>query len=252
MSFVNKTVRHSKDGYGTIKSFRDNNNTFVVQFNNGVERIYNYPDDFDNSVLSIEDNELQNKIEQDIKIKNGEIVNYIFNGKSLYGKSDSKPNGAITEDPLLAIGLKKGISYGVNAQKIYQALCDNKHFNWNQKNASKFAKQQSLYSKNCTNNGYSVWFVAYSSYNLSKNENRGVANNIEENNDIYEEWDIGAGGPPAEDSDEIKIVFVKNKKGQYEFWGVMITKIEDVNKEKEPYYVYNHHISDDFYPDVQY
>ena len=250
---IGKRVLHSSDGKGIITEFRGYNNYFKVKFDNGVERLYEYPEDFDSTFLIADDEELKAIIDKDLKLWNGELINYTFNGKELYGLSDSKETKALEADPNTTKTLIKGYSYGSDAHSIYKSLCANKAFNWDGNNSSRFAKQQSLYSKNCTQEGYAVWFLSYSSYNFSKNEKRGIANNIEEStNNINEEWDLNIDDKPVEDAREIKVTFVKNNKGQYEFWGVLLTNEEDINKTDKPYSVYNRFVSDTYIPGNKY
>lgn len=253
MEFVGKKVLHSRDGEGTITAFYDNSRRFNVRFADGTERPYQYPDDFDGSVLTTNDRELQEQIDMDLMLSKGQAISYSFNGRSLFGLSDSKSSDAPYADPKTVTSLKKGTSYGESASRIYQSFCENKAFNWNIENKGSFGQQKPLYAQNCTREGYSVWFLAYSSYNLSKNEKRGVTNNIEAGtNNITVELDIGSKDAPIENTGEVMVTFVKNRKGQYEFWGVLSTKEGDVNKTVEPYTIYNRFVSDTYVPGTVY
>ena len=251
MNFVGKRVKHSKDGYGTITEFYDKSKRFNVKYDNGIERPYEYPRDFDGPVLSTDDQELKEQIEYDLMISRPNVISYTFNGKQFHGKRDTKSSLAPYSDPLTATCLEHGTSYGETAYKIYQALCKNSSFNWKLENKGKFSQQQHLYAENCTQEGYVVWFLAYSTYAGTKSESRGITNNIESGtNNVLEEWDNDRDDAPTERLGDVNITFIKNKHGQYEFWGVM--KVVKVNNTAKPFTILKEFISDKYVPGTQY
>ena len=251
MEFIGKRVKHVKDGFGTITDFYTTSKRFNVKFDSGVERPYEYPASFDNSVLSTDDQELNDQIEHDLMISKSNVTTYNFNNKQFYGQYDDKQSPAPFIDPLTAISLIKGYSYGETAYKIYQALCKNEAFGWASEHKGRFSQQQHLYAQHATREGYAVWFLAYSSYTMTKSKTRGITNNLElKTNNIEEVWDNAATEPPVDEENEITITFVKNRQGQYEFWGVMRKK--EINKTQWPFRVYSEFVSKEYVPGTQY
>lgn len=251
MNFVGKRVKHIKDGLGTITDFYTTSKRFNVKFDNGIERPYEYPNSFDCNVLSTDDRELNDQIEHDLTVSKSNVATYNFNNKQFYGQYDDKQSPAPFIDPLTATSLVKGFSYGETAYKIYQALCKNEVFGWAAEHKGKFSQQQHLYAQHATKEGFAVWFVAYSSYTGAKSKTRGITNNLELNtNNIEEEWDYTTTDQPVDEENEITITFVKNRHGQYEFWGVM--RKTEINRTQLPYRVYSEFVSDNYVPGTQY
>ena len=86
---------------------------------------------------------------------------------------------------------------------------------------------------------------------MTKSKTRGITNNLElKTNNIEEVWDNAATEPPVDEENEITITFVKNRHGQYEFWGVMRKK--EINKTQWPFRVYSEFVSKEYVPGTQY
>ena len=256
MNFVGKRVKHIKDGLGTITDFYTTSKRFIVRFDNGIERPYQYPDIF-GSVLSTDDPEMICQIQIDTKVNNGTVIKRIVGNKVLYGLTDKGNRRAQFADPAKTKYLEKDISYGTNAQDIYISLCNNPAFSWDISKKNSFSIMSHLYSQDCTLDyeKCSVWFVSYSSFNESINETRDIVNNIEDTNDyknwgISEVWGENAAGPPVEKEGEINITFVKNKSGQYIFWGVL--RVKELENQNKPYHVFKEFVSDTYFPGKKY
>lgn len=250
MELKNVVVTHPRDGKGIITDFYKNSNHFVVKFNNGAERHYQYPNDFKYNILKIDDAAIMAQIEKDLLVLNNKATSFEVDGTLFYGQKDNKVTPAPELNPAEVNELKKGFSYGTNALEIYDALCQN--FNWDTSKRNYFAKMKSLGEKACTPEGYTVWFMAYSSYTMTKKKkSNGIVNNlIIGSNDIEEICDLDAKRKPTDYIGEIRIVFVKNNFGQYEFWGVLRTT--EVECEIPPYRVYGKYISDTYSPGKKY
>lgn len=141
--------------------------------------------------------------------------------------------------------LHKGDFLGREAKNIYTMLCHNKNFNWDITKTNNFKMMKGLHASDATLEGYSVWFLAHSSYNGSIAKSEKVYNRVEENGNIIEVWndDIEIKTTP---SMENRIVFIKNKFGQYIFWGIV--KSDEVDLEKRE--SIHKYVSDCYMPKV--
>ena len=250
MNLKGLTVIHKTEGKGTITDFYEKSNRFNVKYDSGTEKPYQYPDPFRYGVLKFEDPDMNAQVEKDIKVLDKKLTSFKKNGETVTGLKDTKTVPAKYEDPLTADELKHGISYGTTASSIYDALCKNVLFNWNKANRRVFTAMNVLYSYNCTEEGYAVWFIPYSSYTMNKQPDKEIVNNIiDGSNDIEELFDKERAlsiRKNNEDLGGIVLAFVKNKFGQYEFWGVM--KKTEISLDKPPYRIYNKLISKTYRP----
>ena len=249
MNLTGKEVNHSKFGVGVVTNFYPRTGRFNVKFSDGTEKPYEYPKDFKYGTLKINDPEINAQLEKDIMVTNNKAATFIKDGKQFYGLRDPKGGSdAPYKDPLKVDQLEHGVAYGRSAEEIYNALCQNSIFNWNKSKAYKFGPKARLYAEGCTETNESVWFLAYSTYNSSRNSKIGTnvvdikTNDIEQIHDTDEFKDRLSEGSVG----ETQVVFVKNLAGQYEFWGVM--RITGVNNEVKPFSTYSKFLSPIYRP----
>lgn len=248
MDLLNRKVKHSKFGDGTIEYINDSkaDNAKVV-YKDATSKMYTFPDDFiDNNIFDEIDEDIKNEAIKVLAIINDEIAIRTINGREIIGQKDPYNTEQPIIDVLTTTKLNKLDCVGTVAKDIYDSLCKNENFNWNINNVGKYGMMQHLYSKNATPEGYSVWFLAYSTYNEKKSDTRGIFNCIEENtDDVVEYWDDIETFNKECDTNEIdeKIVtFIQNKKGQYIFWGIL--KTEEINKDE--HYIRQKYISSEY------
>lgn len=132
-------------------------------------------------------------------------------------------------------GLVECHAYGRKAKDIYLAGCEN--FGWSYSKLGSFCSQKLLYDKNCSREGYSVWFLPYSNLNNYKNSMANWINLISSDfNVIKENWKV------LDDrffyDKDMRITFAKQKNGQYLYLGIFQAKeFDEVNKVKTFYKV---------------
>lgn len=125
-------------------------------------------------------------------------------------------------------GLVVGHIYGSAAKDIYYKGCE--AFGWDRSKLNSFGPLQLLFSKKCTDEGYSIWFLPYSNLNNRKNPKanwRDLVSNdfttIKENWNSIDERFHG-------DTDK-RLTFVSQKNGQYLYLGIFQAKeIDEENK----------------------
>ena len=125
-------------------------------------------------------------------------------------------------------GLVVGHIYGSAAKDIYYKGCE--AFGWDRSKLNSFGPLQLLFSKKCTDEGYSIWFLPYSNLNNRKNPKanwRDLVSNdfatIKENWNCIDERFYG-------DTDK-RLTFVSQKNGQYLYLGIFQAKeIDEENK----------------------
>lgn len=109
-----------------------------------------------------------------------------------------------------------GTPCGTDSKKIYENYAE--IFGWDISQSSQFGWQTPLYARNATHEGYSVWCIAYSNLNAKKS---GNWMNLIFGDTIEELWKTRTYDYLHDFSDTTtRVVFAKNKKGQYEFFGV--------------------------------
>ncbi len=115
--------------------------------------------------------------------------------------------------------LLNGKECGTDSGDIYKKYAA--AFGWDMDQSSQFGKRgQPLYAREATQEGYSVWCIAYS--NLNAQRGGQWANNFSNNNDTIEElWEYQTHDFLHDYSEmTTRVVFAKNRKGKYEFFGV--------------------------------
>ncbi len=115
--------------------------------------------------------------------------------------------------------LSRGVPCGTNSKKIYENYAE--QFGWDTSQGSQFGKQgQPLYARSATSEGYSVWCIAHS--NLNGTKGGRWSNEISyDKKTIKEFWETRTYDYLHDFSDTTtRVVFVKNKKNEYEFLGV--------------------------------
>ena len=121
-------------------------------------------------------------------------------------------------------------SYGNQAQAIYDEGC--KVFGWKSSKRTDFARQKKLYSKNATDENYSVWFLCNSNLNGLQN---GIWQNKITNNAIEEFWGENCYG--LKEDNTVRVTFAKTKSNGYVFIGLYKpVKVEKINL-NEPIYI---------------
>ena len=175
--------------------------------------------------LSMPD-DLKNEIQNKFNYKAGKNQKVLT---GIAGIIDVRRAPQDIRDPKTIKELSKGDCLGTRSGDIYWDLVDNENFKWNPKVGYNFGRQRSLYSKDATPEGYSVWMLAHSSYNGSIAKSEKVFNKIEDNGDIVEVWNENATIPDLT-LGEKRVVFVKNACGQYIFWGIVETAEVSIEK----------------------
>ena len=120
------------------------------------------------------------------------------------------------------IRLLCGKECGTNSKKIYEKYAE--MYGWDRRQSSQFGAQgQPLYAREATPEGYSVWCISYSNLNDKKGGQwRNRFSDDKDTNDLIEElWEYRTHDRLHDFSETTtRIVFAKNRKGEYEFFGV--------------------------------
>lgn len=186
-------VVHDQKGDGKAIGFVNKNGDryLRIDFGNAVEEFV-YPDQF-MCHLKAKDSDIQSKIKKEFAMS----------------RSQSIPKSE-------RFSLTAGYYAGTNAQDIYNKYC--RIFDWNVELQGHFAKQQKLYAKNVTPEGYSVWMIVHTNLCEMYN-NKSNWFNFVEGDRIREVWF-------AEDAlllrdESTRICFARTKNG-YQFQGIYV------------------------------
>lgn len=144
-----------------------------------------------------------------------EEVKYIYD--SLHIKSKISVTSHVD-----SVSVKDGLKYdgkplGSVAKEVYSECV--KELGFDKSKTGLFGKQQDLYAKAATKEGYSVWMLRHSNWTDSKSD--GWTNNILDDGDKIEEtWDNPSMGDFSNDKSR-RVVFAYDKKqGSYIFLGI--------------------------------
>lgn len=105
--------------------------------------------------------------------------------------------------------------YGTVAKRIYEDGCEYLGFKRNK--ASIFDRQRLLYARECSPEGYSIWMIPHS--DLNGETNSQWLNFIDILKGQIVQYSTEGNWYPG-DTDDVRIVFVKQKDGEYVFIGV--------------------------------
>ena len=181
------------------------------------------------------------KATEPYKIKIINIVNPFVKQKYLYEIVKPKDEPVLLDNFILADttnhanyqstfdeGLITGHAYGKKAKDVY---CEGiRVFGWDYSKLDSFCSQKLLYSKNCSKEGYSVWFLPYSNMNNYKNNAVNWIDFINSTFDTIKEVWINLDDRFYNDKDK-RITFAKQKNGQYLYLGIFqATEIDDENQ----------------------
>lgn len=108
-----------------------------------------------------------------------------------------------------------GAVYGTNSRDMYVQFC--KYFDWKLSMKDHFGVRTLMYAKNCTPEGYSVWFIPHNSIFEKHNENSHWFNFIKGN--IIEEVWIDYENSSLHNDWNDRVTFLKTKNG-YAFYGI--------------------------------
>ena len=116
------------------------------------------------------------------------------------------------------------------AKRIYLSMVEK--YGWEISCQGKFDKQQLLYVKRATGEGYSVWFVAHSNL-VNKKDTNGKWKNEFQGNCLIEKW-LQEGkeqlGAALTQDNTIRVTFAKKSDGYYYFMGIYKpSKIENLD-----------------------
>lgn len=128
------------------------------------------------------------------------------------------------------VQLKRFVSYGTRASAIYKDGCD--AFGWKRDCSGYFEAQQPLHATFATPEGYSVWFICHN--DLCENEvtfsKRERWNFIHENEIVEVDNDAREAGIKPYPDEECRLVFAKNRKGAYVYYGMFKCKAFSVDE----------------------
>lgn len=223
-------VRFRNGRVSTVKNQSGNNVTLIGE--DGNEQTCQYSVMFSSGSWTLLDGELHERVKADaLALQNAEKeltervkaeenaknemqkIQKLFAGK-IVKQNISYGYGNVNE----AGCFEYRKSYGTNAQKIYYIGCV--HFAFNYKKIDSFAMRKLLFDTECSPEGYSVWIIPHSDLNGETNENKSWANFIDIKNGRITQYTIGEDYWSNEDTTDKRIVFVKQKDGEYVFIGV--------------------------------
>jgi hypothetical protein len=183
-----------------------------------------------------------------LNISNAEVKQKVFEDRNIKAKNVVEKIEASGEVPLAEIFvpavktnyasfvskidkiLESGKAYGTKALDIYISCVD--AFGWDAKKAISFDLQKLLFSKRCTKEGYSVWFLPYSNiHETSKINNwKNIVNS--DFNQIREYWrELDEGFYDKEK----RVTFVKQQDGKYLFIGIFEAVVFDQDRRYKEY-----------------
>ena len=130
-------------------------------------------------------------------------------------------------------GLIVGHAYGSKAKDIY---CEGiRIFGWDYSKLGYFYPQKLLFDKNCSKEGYSLWFLPYSNLNNRKNPKANWRDFISNDFATIKEYWVEIDDRFYNDED-IRITFASQKNGQYLYLGVFQAKERDEDNSCKTYY----------------
>ena len=114
-------------------------------------------------------------------------------------------------------GLVVGHAYGSKAQDVYKQ--GQEFFGWDDSKQGYFGAQQMLYAKNCTKEGFAVWFLTYSNLNNYTNKAANwidfISSDFETVKEVWKNLD-----DRFFNDNEKRVTFAKQKNGQYLYLGI--------------------------------
>ena len=114
-------------------------------------------------------------------------------------------------------GLIVGHAYDRKAKEVYFEGI--KYFGWDYSKAGSFFPQKLLFDKNCTKEGYSLWFMPYSNLNNYRNKMANwidfISSDFTVVKEIWKEVDNR-----VYDDKDIRVTFAKQKDGRYLYLGI--------------------------------
>ncbi len=108
-----------------------------------------------------------------------------------------------------------GAAYGKNSRDIYVQFCN--FFDWEISKKGYFGMNTLMYAKNCTPEGYSVWFIPHNDRFEKFNENYHWFNFVKGN--VIEEIWLGNETRSIHNDWSDRVTFIKTKEG-YAFYGI--------------------------------
>lgn len=136
-----------------------------------------------------------------------------------------------------------GNSYGTKAKDIYLNCCNS--FGWDKSKANEFGMMKPLYARGAADRGTkAVWFICknnwYNDLLIPVNSNGKIIykhrNYIYDNLQCIEEYQQDSKLYPSDYPLQDRIVFVKNKSGQYVFLGVYRAKEPNSDRHDRTFY----------------
>ena len=114
-------------------------------------------------------------------------------------------------------GLEVLHAYGKVAKEVYLEGC--KHFSWDYSKQGSFCSQKLLYDKDCSREGYSLWFLPYFNINNYRNDKTNWIDFVDSDFDTIKEIWKEIDERFYNDYDK-RITFAKQKNGEYLYLGV--------------------------------
>ena len=118
-------------------------------------------------------------------------------------------------------GLLVSCAYGKKAIDVYEEACN--VFGWDSSKKGYFSPKKMLYEKECTKEGYAVWFLTYSNLNNYNNSAANwidyVSSNFEVVKEVWKNLD-----ERFFNDNEKRVTFAKQKNGQYIYLGIFQAK----------------------------
>ena len=131
-------------------------------------------------------------------------------------------------------GLIPGHAYGTTAKEIY--LKGVEHFDWSASKVGSFCPQKLLFSKDCSPEGYSVWFLTYSNINNDSNPKANWSDYINTDFNVIKEFWKKTDDRFHDDND-IRITFARQKDGKYVYLGIFQVKEFDEENKCKTYHL---------------
>lgn len=233
MSFVGEEIKHSKYGVGKVLCFEKREKDFLVKikFANEEKSLIANLMSFKSFVFLKEDKQQEflyfiNSLIPLPKMPEvgEERIKDLLEGKVI-GREISYLYGG---DLSKVKGFKYKSIYGKNAADIYYKAV--KYLNFDSDKNVSFSFPNLLYAKDCTPEGYSVWFLPNSE--LNGKSNGKWANFIDEKKHKIIQYSF-YGDKHKHEKGEKRIVFVKQNSEEYVFLGVYELVKKEYVKYKE-------------------
>ena len=109
------------------------------------------------------------------------------------------------------------------------------NFGWKYSKLGSFCSQKILWEKDCSREGYSVWFLPYSNLNNYKNPYSNWTNFVGSDFKVIKEYWKEIDDRFYNDED-VRITFVKQKNGQYLYLGIFQAQEMDRENRCKTYY----------------